>query len=130
VIISLQSSPVRTVYGSDGFFGLLPTTDDSSLMTHHFPAGCSLFTDYSLKKETHKMKFHIYKDSRGEWRWRLKAANGKILAESGEGYNTKQACKEGIELVKGAVSAAVVEDFEGPHSGRLPGGPHGADSKP
>lgn len=32
------------------------------------------------------MKFEIYKDKRGEWRWRLKARNGKILAVSSEGY--------------------------------------------
>jgi len=36
-----------------------------------------------------------------------KAANGKIIADSGEGYKSKQHCKEGIELVK---SATVVED--------------------
>ena len=35
------------------------------------------------------MKFHIYKDDKGEWRWRLKAINGKILADSGEGYSTR-----------------------------------------
>ena len=32
------------------------------------------------------MKFHIYQDKRGEWRWRLKARNGRIVADSGEGY--------------------------------------------
>jgi uncharacterized protein len=53
------------------------------------------------------MKFHIYKDSTGEWRWRLKAANGKIVADSGEGYPSKQSCRNGIDLVKAAM---VVED--------------------
>ena len=56
------------------------------------------------------MKFHIYKDAAGEWRWRLKAANGKVLADSGEGYNTKQACKDGIDLVKAVSTAPVVDD--------------------
>jgi uncharacterized protein YegP (UPF0339 family) len=46
------------------------------------------------------MKFHVYKDSKDEWRWRLKAANGKVIADSGEDYTTKQACKDGIDLVK------------------------------
>jgi uncharacterized protein YegP (UPF0339 family) len=50
------------------------------------------------------MKFQIYKDSRNEWRWRLKAANGKIVADSSEGYATKQACLHGIELVKGSTN--------------------------
>ena len=56
------------------------------------------------------MKFHIYKDYKGEWRWRLKAANGKILADSGESYTTKQACREDVQLIKGASSSPVVED--------------------
>lgn len=27
-----------------------------------------------------------YKDARGEWRWTIQAANGNIVADSGEGY--------------------------------------------
>ncbi|HEY8562826.1 MAG TPA: DUF1508 domain-containing protein [Pyrinomonadaceae bacterium] len=32
------------------------------------------------------MKFEIYQDEKGEWRWRLRAANGETIATSGEGY--------------------------------------------
>lgn len=32
--------------------------------------------------------FEIYEDSAGEWRWRLKAGNGLIVADSAEGYAT------------------------------------------
>ena len=56
------------------------------------------------------MKFHIYKDHKGEWRWRLKAANGKIVADSSEGYSSKQACQHGVDLVKGTTNIPVVED--------------------
>lgn len=35
------------------------------------------------------MKIEIYKDDNGEWRWRLKARNGRIVADSGEGYRRK-----------------------------------------
>jgi len=56
------------------------------------------------------MKYHVYKDDAGEWRWRLKAANGKVLADSGEGYSSKTACKEGIDLVKASANADVVDD--------------------
>ncbi len=55
------------------------------------------------------MKFEIYKDAAGEWRWRLKAANGQIVATSGEGYHNKSDCRHGIDLVKSSSSAPVVE---------------------
>lgn len=32
------------------------------------------------------MKIEVYRDSAGEWRWRLKAGNGRIMADGGEGY--------------------------------------------
>jgi uncharacterized protein YegP (UPF0339 family) len=45
-------------------------------------------------------EFEIYKDERLEFRWRLKANNGKILAESAEGYNNRANCEHAIILVK------------------------------
>ncbi|MFL6256754.1 MAG: YegP family protein [Pyrinomonadaceae bacterium] len=44
--------------------------------------------------------FSVYKDAGGEWRWRLVAGNGRIIAASGEGYQHRQDCLHGIELVK------------------------------
>ena len=38
------------------------------------------------------MKFEIFKDDVGEWRWRLVARNGRIVADSGEGYKNKADC--------------------------------------
>jgi uncharacterized protein YegP (UPF0339 family) len=54
-------------------------------------------------------KFEIYKDSRGQYRFRLKAANGEIVA-TGESYPTKAGAKKGIEAVKRAAAGAVVDD--------------------
>ena len=51
------------------------------------------------------MKFEVYKDKSGEWRWRLKATNGQIVATSGEGYVNKSGCESGIVLVKDASNA-------------------------
>lgn len=46
------------------------------------------------------MRFEIYPDARGEWRWRLRAANGHdVIADSGEGYVNKNDCLHGIGLV-------------------------------
>ncbi len=53
------------------------------------------------------MEYRVYKDSAGEYRWRLVAANGKTIADSGEGYKNKADCLAGITLVKGSANAPV-----------------------
>lgn len=45
------------------------------------------------------MKVEIYEDAAGEWRWRLKAANGHIVANGGEGFVTKHTCRESVETI-------------------------------
>ena len=35
---------------------------------------------------------HIFRDKKGEWRWHVKARNGRIVADSGEGYTRKSRC--------------------------------------
>ena len=55
-------------------------------------------------------KFQIYKDRKGEYRWRLRARNGEIIADSNEGYSSKASCKHGIDLVKEQAASAAVED--------------------
>ncbi len=53
--------------------------------------------------------FEWYKDAKGKFRFRLKAANGEIIATS-EAYNSKDGCVGGIESVKkNAPIAKVVE---------------------
>jgi len=53
-----------------------------------------------------KLKFEVYKDKAGEYRWRLKAANGQVLATPGQGYKEKSGAEHGIELVKKSGSDA------------------------
>ena len=55
-------------------------------------------------------KFEVYTDKAGEFRFRLKATNGQIIAVS-EGYKAIASCLNGIESVKkNAVDAEVVEE--------------------
>ena len=55
-------------------------------------------------------KFEMYTDKAGEFRFRLKATNGEIIATS-EGYTSKAGCLNGVESVrKNAVDAAIVEE--------------------
>ena len=52
-------------------------------------------------------KFEVYADKAGEFRFRLKAANGQIIAVS-EGYTKKASCMNGIASVqKNAVDAKI-----------------------
>lgn len=54
-------------------------------------------------------KFEVYADKKGEFRFRLKAKNGQIIAVS-EGYVKKASCLNGIESVrKNAVDAPIEE---------------------
>lgn len=54
-------------------------------------------------------KFEIYEDNAGEFRFRLKATNGEVIAVS-EGYKAKASCKNGVESVaKNAPEAEVVK---------------------
>ncbi len=38
------------------------------------------------------MKIKIYKDAKKEWRWQMKSTNGRIIADSGEGYKKFHNC--------------------------------------
>ncbi|PYR95473.1 MAG: hypothetical protein DMF84_00835 [Acidobacteria bacterium] len=53
------------------------------------------------------MEYQVYKDAAGQYRWRLVAANGRRIADSGEGYNNKSDCLAAINLVKGSANAPV-----------------------
>jgi uncharacterized protein YegP (UPF0339 family) len=54
-------------------------------------------------------KFEWFTDKAKKFRFRLKAANGEIIA-TGEAYESKQACLDGIESVKkNAPIAKIVE---------------------
>jgi uncharacterized protein YegP (UPF0339 family) len=58
-------------------------------------------------------KFEMYKDAKGEIRWRLIAPNGQTIATSGEGYRSKDSAKKGIESVKKNAPTATVQDKTG-----------------
>lgn len=51
-------------------------------------------------------RFIIDRDSKGEYRWRFRAGNGKILADSGEGYVNKPDCLHAIQIIKNEAADA------------------------
>ena len=56
-------------------------------------------------------KFEVYVDKAGEFRFRLKARNGEIIATS-EGYKAKASCYNGIESVRKNAPDAPIEKAE------------------
>lgn len=53
-------------------------------------------------------KYELYTDASGGYRFRLKAANGEVIASS-ESYTTKAAANNGIESVRANAGSAVVD---------------------
>jgi uncharacterized protein YegP (UPF0339 family) len=56
-------------------------------------------------------KFELFRDSAGEYRWHLKAPNGKVIADSGEGYVSKVGAENGIAAVKADAPTAAVHEL-------------------
>jgi len=56
-------------------------------------------------------KFEVYQDKKGEYRFRLTAANGQIIAV-GEGYKAKASCLKGIDSIKRNAPDAKIEKAE------------------
>lgn len=50
--------------------------------------------------------FEIYPDKSGDWRWRLRAANGRVVADGAEGYASKRNVNRAIGSLFDAVDHA------------------------
>ena len=74
-------------------------------------AGVEDQTQEGFEKVKHP-KFEIYNDKAGEFRFRLKARNGQIVA-TGEGYKQLASCLNGVDSIKrNAPEAEIVKDYE------------------
>lgn len=51
-----------------------------------------------MTRGTGTMGTRIYQDDLGEWRWRVRARNGRVVADSGEGYKRRIDCRRGAEV--------------------------------
>ncbi len=46
------------------------------------------------------LTFELYKDAGGDFRWRLKAGNGQVIATPGQAYKAKADAKAGVERIQ------------------------------
>lgn len=49
--------------------------------------------------EVQELRAEVYRDAADEWRWRLIHPNGRVLADSGEGYVSKSDAVHGLSVV-------------------------------
>ncbi len=62
----------------------------------------------------------MYEDAAEEWRWRLRADNGELIADSGEGYANRSKAMDAVERVQSyaadadllAIGSAAFEVYE------------------
>ena len=54
-------------------------------------------------------KWELYTDKGGEFRFRLKAGNGEVIALSSEGYKSKASALNGIESIRKNAASDIVE---------------------
>jgi hypothetical protein len=52
--------------------------------------------------------YHLYQNSNKQWYWRYVASNGKIIADSAEGYHNKADAENGIRIMKNSGSSVTV----------------------
>lgn len=61
----------------------------------------SVWTLYCLIREDYDVKIEIYEDKAGKWRWRMRAANGQVIADGGEGYANQSNIKRALRRLAG-----------------------------
>jgi uncharacterized protein YegP (UPF0339 family) len=55
------------------------------------------------------MKIEIYRDQKREWRWRIKARNGRVVWASSEGFKRRARAKRNLVLVSCALGGVSLE---------------------
>lgn len=54
------------------------------------------------------VKFEVFRTRHKQWRWRLRAKNGKLIATAGESFRRKCDCLASVGLVRGTDASVPV----------------------
>ena len=100
---------MRSVIGSV-LAGLMLATVFGTVSMHHAAAQDKAKATKDKETKATAAVFEVYKDKGGEFRFRLKDADGTLLAISGKGYETKADCQKIIDTIKSQAAKAKVED--------------------
>lgn len=53
-----------------------------------------------IQERVAELDFEVFEDNAGDYRWRLEASNGEIVADSGEGYSARSEAENAVERVR------------------------------
>ena len=53
-----------------------------------------------VRERADELEFEVYEDAAEEYRWRLLSTNGDILADSGEGYSSREGATDAVDRVR------------------------------
>jgi uncharacterized protein YegP (UPF0339 family) len=59
-----------------------------------------------------KMRFEVFKSKNKKWYWRLVAQNGRIIADGGQGYATRQNARRAVSNLQSNLDAIRLADLE------------------
>ena len=57
-------------------------------------------------RQARHARFEVYRDTSGDWRWRLRAANGCVVADCAEGYASRRNVYRALNDIAYHVAAA------------------------
>ncbi|WP_246308241.1 HVO_2922 family protein [Halosimplex rubrum] len=96
-----------------------PTESDPAVETAEDPKGAAATAEEPdaepvAEPPESKARFEVFADRGGKWRWRLRHRNGNIIADSAQGYSSRQKAEQGLESVRTNApgAAAVREEIE------------------
>ncbi len=61
-----------------------------------------------VKKDPEYYYFEVSLDRQGQYRWHLRSSTGIVIADSGQGYTTKQSCENGIKIIQTVNAATLI----------------------
>ena len=65
-----------------------------------------------LMSDDSQWLLELYTDLAGGHRWRLRATNGRVVADSGESYTRREDARDAAERLKDEAGTAIIVDLD------------------
>jgi hypothetical protein len=85
---------LRTIWNK--VFGVQEVVVEEQAVT---PSVLPADPDTAVVVHKQKHKVHIYKDAKGEWRWKIAAGNNRLIAASSESYKNRKDAVDNVNSI-------------------------------